>query len=168
VNLQQKQLAKPHLPAIPEGSPAGQLPKGTRSFSKIGPPVAFIRMLYEPAFFVRAAPWVHWIVGSEKIAGRSNRSCCSCPPSPALVNQSRGAIGFAAAPARLDLIAAFRPDHRGTCLRDALAGHGLDDPPADESTTPFQRHSYLVESHMKRPTGSHRHRKLGNGKNSGG
>lgn len=108
---------------------------------RMGPPVAFIRMIDELAFFNRATPFVRWIKGfepypDEMIFERRNPSCYSSEPFTALVNQGRGGIvlaGFAGESACLSTqIDAFHRNHEVTNLCDASASHVFDEMPVGD------------------------------------
>jgi nicotinamidase-related amidase len=106
---------------------------------QMGPPVAFIRMISEQAFFNCATALVRWIEGpkpcrDELIFERSSPSCYSGDAFTAVVNRSRGGIvlaGFAGESAcRSTPVDAFHRNHKVTCLCDVSASHALDETPA--------------------------------------
>src|SRR5467141_4359875 len=119
VDMQQEYLAKPRLLAISEIDRALDSCRKVLDHSRrVGLPVAFMRLVNESAFFNRATPFARWIEGfepyrNEMVFERSSPSCYSCEPFTALVNQSRGGIGFAGESACLStLIDAFHRNHR--------------------------------------------------------
>ena len=177
VDMQQEYLAKPRLLAISEIDRALDNCRKVLDHSRrVGLPVAFMRLVNESAFFNRATPFVRWIEGfepyrNEMVFERSSPSCYSCEPFTALVNQSRGGIGFAGEAACLStLIDAFHRNHKVTYLCDASASHALDDVSADEIHRAVSKISGLYGEVYETTDWitSTLPRKLGVGKNAGG
>jgi len=99
VRMQQQYLAKPRLPAISEIDRALDNIRKVLDHSRgIGMPVAFIRMLNEPAFFNGAMPFVRWIEGfgpsrNEMVFERASRSEMQADDVHRAVSQISGIYG---------------------------------------------------------------------------
>jgi hypothetical protein len=177
-DMQQEYLARSRLPAISDRA-LDNCRKVLDHSHRIGLPVAFIRMLNESFFFNRATPFVRRIEDFEPYRNemafeRASPSCYSCEPFTALVNQSRGGIGFAGESACLStLIDAFHRNHRNhkvTYLSDASASRALDEMSADDVHRAVSKISGIYGDVYETTDwiASTLPRKLGHGKSAGG
>ena len=179
LDMRQEYLAKPRLPPISEIDRAVDNCRKVLDHSRrIGLLVAFIRMLNELVFFNRATPFVRWIEGfepyrDEMVFERASPSCYACEPFTALVNQSRGGIGFADVSACLSTFDAFHCDdrnHEVAYLSDASASNARDEMSADDVHHAVSKISGIYGDVYETTDwiASTLPRKLGHGKSAGG
>ncbi|MGZ3293935.1 MAG: isochorismatase family protein [Xanthobacteraceae bacterium] len=166
--MQQECLAKARLLAMSQIDCALDKCRKVLDHSRrMGLPVAFVRMINEPAFFNRATPFVRWIEGfepyrNEMIFERSSPSCYSSEPFTALVKQSRGGIvlaGLAGESACLStLIDAFRATIRVLVFATRLFAKSRPVTHSTKcrramSTVPFRKYPVFMQKYLKQTIG---------------